>query len=383
MVLPMASLAYTETQMTEEGTAWFDCEDSWASIHNSNGDEVANGSDYTVLLSAENHTFEIPEDGECQGVIPVSGEMPDTRPAPSETFATISHPLCPQYGHSITCPGIYTTGDLIDDSADIFAITVSQGQMLVVYLVAASTSIEVALHFQNATNEIELDKKIILSVNTSISDNNALYVPIDEDGRVIASVSSPSLDTIWSIRSKLFDVSTNQPLTHLDNIVGVGESPLNYPLGEDESLVITKSVTSDGVEQVGIKYRYIYSENSISEWKNASVDDRIKGVSDIDYIEFKWECECQWMSSMSRFRHFDAGWGMDAPGLLPMSSASDNSSYPLVIMDGHSEDGELTLHMGDYRDILRVETTGWNESIHLVDVIIEGDIYDLEVNMGY
>ena len=61
-----------------------------------------------------------------------------------------------------------------------------------------------------------------------------------------------------------------------------------------------------------------------------------------------------------------------------MTSTSDNSTYPLIVMDGHREDGELTLFMGDYQDILRVETTGWNEPIHLVEVIVEGDIYDLE-----
>lgn len=381
MVLPMACLAYTETQMTAEGTAWFDCADSWASIHDSSGNEVANGSDFTVLLNAENHTFEIPENGECQGVIPVSEEMPNTRPAPSEIFATISPPVCPQYGHSMSCTGIYTTGDLIDDSADVFAINVSNGQILVVNLVAASTSIDIAMHFQNDTHEVDLNKRITLSVNTSIGENNVLYVPISEDGRIITSVTSPSPNGIWSIRSKLFDVNTIQPLTHLDNILGVGGTTFYYPLGEDESLVITKSVNSDGIDPVGIKYRYIYSENSTSEWQNASLNDRIKGISDIEHIEFSWECECQWMASMSRFRHFDAGWGMDAPSLIPMSPTSDNSTFPLIIMDGHSEDGELTLHMGDYQDILRVETTGWNESIHLVDVIIEGDIYDLEVTI--
>ena len=50
-------------------------------------------------------------------------------------------------------------------------------------------------------------------------------------------------------------------------------------------------------------------------------------------------------------------------------------------MDGSSTDGELTLHMDDYQDILRVETTGWNESVHLIDVIVEGDIYDIQVTI--
>jgi hypothetical protein len=381
MVLPMASQAISYTQMTAEGTAWFDCEDSWASIHDSSGSEVGNGSDYTVLLNAENHTFEIPEVGNCQGVIPVSEEMPNLRPSPTEIFPTMNPQICPQDGQWFSCEGQYVSGDLIEDSTDVFAINVSEGQILVLMLVASSASIDVALHFQNTTHETELDQGFMLSVNTSIGESNFQHVPIDEDGRIIVSVTSPSPDTIWAIRSQVFDMSTNQPLTHLDNIVGIGASPFYYPLGEDESLVITKSVTSDGSEEVSMMYRYIYSENSSSEWYNATLDDRIKGIADMDYIEFKWDCECQWMASMSRYRHFDAGWGMDAPSMKPMTSTSDNSTYPLITMDGHSEDGELTLHMGDYRDILRVETTGWNESIHLVDVIIEGDIYDLEVTI--
>ena len=79
--------------------------------------------------------------------------------------------------------------------------------------------------------------------------------------------------------------------------------------------------------------------------------------------------------------HFDADWNSDAPGFKPLSSTSDNSSYPLIPMDGSAKDGELTLHMEDYQDVLRVETTGWNESIHLVDVVVEGDVYDLQVSI--
>ena len=84
---------------------------------------------------------------------------------------------------------------------------------------------------------------------------------------------------------------------------------------------------------------------------------------------------------MERYTHYDASWGIDAPGFKPLTASSNNSSYPLIVMDGHTEEGELTLQMGDYQDILRVETTGWNESVHLVDVIVEGDIYEIQVTI--
>ena len=114
---------------------------------------------------------------------------------------------------------------------------------------------------------------------------------------------------------------------------------------------------------------------------NATQNDRIHGIDGTEYIEFQWNCECSWTASMSHHQHFDASWGMDAPTYRPLSGTSDNSTYPLIEMDGGTESGELTLHMGDYQDILRVETTGWNESVHLVDVIVEGDIYEMKVTI--
>ena len=211
MFLPMASLAYTSTQMTSAGTAWFDCEDSWASIHDSEGNLIANGSDFSVLLEEQNHTFEIPEMDKCQGIIPVSEEMPNLRPSPTEAFPAIDSQICPQNGLSLACEGEYTTGDLINDSADVFVINVSYDTILALTLVAASASIEVTLHFQNGTHEVELEQGFMLPLNTSLEDSNVLYIPINEDGRIIITLSSPSPDTVWSIRSEIFDTNTVTP----------------------------------------------------------------------------------------------------------------------------------------------------------------------------
>jgi len=380
MVLPVVSMAYSSTQLTAEGTAWFDCEDSWASIEDNSGNIIANGTDFTIGLESANHTVNIGDVDECQGVIPLTDELPNLRPAPTEEFVTLSSEICPQDGFYISCEGEYTSGDLINDSVDVFAINVTEGNMLVLTLVASSTSINVDLHFQNDTNEVSMGRVFSLPLNTSIGGKYVSYIPVENNGRMIVSITSPSLDTIWSMRSEIFDTTNLNQLNHLDNIVGIGNSPFSYSLAEDESLTITKSVDSTDLEQVPIKYRHVYP-SSESEWVNATLNDRIHGISDSNYIEFQWDCDCSWMASMSRYRHFDASWEMDAPAYRPLSANSDNSSYPLIAMDGHTETGELTLHMGDYQDILRVETTGWNESIHLVDVIVEGDIYEMRVTI--
>ena len=51
----MANTNESLSYQTEEGTAWFDCEDSWASIHDEQGVELENSSDFTELLSNGNH----------------------------------------------------------------------------------------------------------------------------------------------------------------------------------------------------------------------------------------------------------------------------------------------------------------------------------------
>ena len=381
LALPIVSAGYTSTVLTSEGTAWFDCDDSWASIHDSEGNEVANGSDFTVGLDSQNHTIYVDDSMKCQGVIPVTEDLPNLKPAPADEFFTIDSSICNQPYLLSTCEGENTSGDLIDDGADVFAINVSENNMLVLDLVASSSAIDVELFFQNSTEQIDLEQEISLALNTSINADYNLYIPIEQNGRIIVSVTSPHPDTIWSIRTEIYPINQIQNLTNLDNIVGIGPAPFASDIGGDESLVITTSTTFDGLSEVPIKYRYVYSLSTFSEWNNATVGDRIHGMDDIEYIEFKWDCECMWLSSMSKFRHFDASWEMDAPGFKPLSATSNNSTYPLIVMDGHTEVGELTLHMGDYQDVLRVETTGWNESIHLVDVIVEGDIYDLQVTI--
>ena len=380
MVLPVVSAVYSSTHITAEGTAWFDCNDSWASIEDDSGNILANGSDFTIGLDSGNHTFHVGDDDDCQRVIPLNGELPNLRPAPSNEFFTLGSEICLQDGLNVSCEGEYTSGDLINDPADVFAVNVSSGSILVLTLVASSTSIDVDLHFQNLTHESPIGNAFSLPLNTSIDENYVSYIPIDNDGRIIVTITSPSPDNIWSMRTEIFDTTQISQLYHLDSVFGIGNSPLSYSLGEDESLIITKSATIDGLTDVPIKYRYVYP-SSESDWSNATLNDRINGIAGSSYIEFQWDCNCSWNASMSHYQHFDASWGMDAPTYRPLSANSNNSTYPLITMDGNTEDGELTLHMGDYQDILRVETTGWNDSIHLVDVIVEGDIYEMRVTI--
>ena len=72
----------------------------------------------------------------------------------------------PQVGEY--CQGTYVSGDLIDDDSDIFAVEVDENQVVFLELLAASSAIDIDLHFQNSNDETSIDESISLALNTSI-----------------------------------------------------------------------------------------------------------------------------------------------------------------------------------------------------------------------
>ena len=50
LLFSMLGQSYDVTYSTSEGIAWYDCDDSFASITDSSGTEIANGSDFKLSL---------------------------------------------------------------------------------------------------------------------------------------------------------------------------------------------------------------------------------------------------------------------------------------------------------------------------------------------
>ena len=177
----------------------------------------------------------------------------------------------------------------------------------------------------------------------------------------------------------IFNTGTPFMIPNLGNYSGIGNVTYQYSLGNDESIYVSSSEDITNSEHLAIKYRYAFTEALFSNWSIAEESSRIPGMDNTLGVELWYDCNCQWEVELIHKTHFDAGWGADAPGFKPLSATSDNSSYPLIPMNGTPFDGELTLFIDDYQDVMRVETTGWNESVHLIDVVVEGDVYELQV----
>ena len=379
-VMPLVTAGQSYVYNTSDGDVWFDCENSWANITTEDGNLIENGSDFTATIQEGNHTVSFEEQNSCQFVIPVNGDLPNMRPAPTDSFAALNVQVCSQLDYqSDSCERHLVSGNVSDGDDDIFAVDVSEGQLVSVILNAASSAIEIETHFQNGINEVKLDDEISIPLNTSIAERKLMLIPATEDGRILFTVSSPNQGTLWMTSLEIFTTGGQDNLTGLGDISGIGNVSYQFGLGEDESLLVNSSKDITNGANLGLKYRYAFTETIFSEWSNISSTGIIAGVDSIVGVELWWDCDCQWEATLTHRTHFDAEWQGDAPGFKPLSAVSDNSSYPLIPMDGTPFEGEITLFMDDYQDVLRVETTGWNESVHLVDVIVEGDVYELQV----
>ena len=380
LIMPVVAAGQSYVYNTRDGDVWFDCENSWANITTEDGNLIGNGSDFTATIEEGNHTVSFEDQNKCQFIIPVNGDLPNMRPAPTDSFEALNTQVCSQLDYQIdSCYKYLVSGNVSDGDDDIFAVNVTEGQLVSVMLNAASSAIDVEVHFQNEISETKVDTEISIALNTSISETNQMLIPVTEDGRIIFTVSSPHQGTLWMTSIEIFTTGGHDPLTVLGEMSGIGNISYHFGLGEDESILVNSSEDiTNGVNLV-LKYRYAFTETIFSEWSNISSTGVIAGVDSIIGVQLWWDCDCEWESTLIHRTHFDAGGQGDAPGFKPLSATSDNSSYPLILMDGTPYDGEITLFMDDYQDVLRVETTGWNESVHLVDVTVEGDVYELQV----
>ena len=383
--MPSVAANYSSNQSLQNGKVWIDCENSWIEIIDENNNTILNSSNYLGDIESGNYTVNSPNIADCQTILPTSQDFPNIRPVPGDLFESIDIDTCPQTGVSIACEGILLSGDLSNDTSDIFAINVSSADIFKVDVEASSSSLDIDFHFQNSTTESKLEAEMYLNRNTSIGERNTLYLAAEEEGRIIVTISSPTPDTAWAITVSKYTIVNTAMLDTDGDITGVGTVPIGIDLGQDESITVTHISGLDNSEDshgaIPVYYRFVYSENSNSEWSNLSINQKLFGIRDISHVELIFDCLCEWNATISKQLHFDARLNSDAPNFMPLSSSSDNSSYPLIEMNGENYGGELTLMNGDFKDILRVEVEGWNDSVHLIDVIVEGDIYDLQLTI--
>ncbi len=362
---PMAVASTTYSAV--EGTAWANC-DGCNYIIRQNNVTLAEGD--TLDFEVGNGSVEIENASHGIIIIPDTVDPRDTRPTPYDIIQSqtlFMHTQCPCEEATII------SSDLPSGDVDVLIFNASDDWNLETELIAASNDILIEFYLQSSQTELKSTVEIKTATNSTPGLQHLPVFVESSNSRIVVEITSQSPDTVYSLRFRGHQISNASHADSDGQISRVGRSVLTIPLLQSEKLMIQSDV--------GYDFAYVNDDNISGVVAKPSGSSAIWGIPTMDGISIITNTSGRWTISFSKSLHHDITIGMDAPNLLPQSNITDNSSWPLIPSDGSTVNAEITLAINDYSDIYRIETTGWPESIHMVQVIIEGNVSSLVVTI--
>ena len=327
-------------------------------------------------------------------IVDVTDNHPNNRPGPQTEIQLSSVYHCNEFDDCIDkqspilaglqSPNQTTqsiNGILESQQKDHFGFTVTQGQTVELNLEHVNSDIEIKSYFQNETNEFEIVNNLTSdSTSNSKANPNLIYVNINEDGRLIISVSSETVDTIWSVGIIVYNQSQTSviQLTEGKEILGHATKTIVIEMNDTTAINLQPNI---------FDVNYTYQSLVNSEWIFSG-----NGVliNDVDNFIFPLPGSTATMLTISaNVFHIDlasTGFddinsGLEAPSLPPILASTNNSSWPVLDVQGPNKIGEFTHSVGDSSDVYRIEIDAWEDSIHFVKIDIEGDINSFEIEL--
>jgi len=272
-------------------------------------------------------------------------------------------------------------GVLEGQQNDYFAFPVYSGQIVELNLQHTNSDIEFKLYFQNETHEHEIEGQ--LSTN-SISNRHAnqilRYIEIIDDGRLVISASSATIDTIWSMGIIIHNQSQSSMLEMIEGteILGHNAKTVIIELNDTEALNLQPNIFDVNYTYYSlVNSEWIFSgdgflDNGVNNFifpLPGSTALKLSITADVFYIE------------LDAVSFDDVNSGLEAPSLPPILATTDNSSWPVLSVQGSNLIGEFTHSIGDSSDVYKIEIDAWEDSIHFVKIEVEGSINDFEIEL--
>ena len=327
-------------------------------------------------------------------IVDVTDNHPNNRPGPQTEIQLSSVYHCNQFDDCIDkqspiLAGLQSpnqtiqsiNGVLESQQKDHFGFAVTQGQTVELNLEHVNSDIEIKSYFQNETNELDIVNNLTSdSPSNSKANPNLIYVNINEDGRLIISVSSETVNTIWSVGIIVYNQSQTSviQLTEGTEILGHATKTIVIEMNDTTAINLQPNI---------FDVNYTYQSLVNSEWIFSG-----NGVliNDVDNFIFPLPGSTATMLTISaNVFHIDlasTGFddinsGLEAPSLPPILASTNNSSWPVLDVQGPNKIGEFTHSVGDSSDVYRIEIDAWEDSIHFVKIDIEGDINSFEIEL--
>ena len=361
----------------EEGELWVDCNN--CSIEISKNDAIlANGSNYALDVDQGQIELESYGGEDYILVLPDEENWPNQRPSPMQQSDHLNIPT------QILCPcelGLSLEGRITSDQPDIIHIdTVNESTHYKIDLMASSDDLLISVFAQNLTNEWLIESFEISTPVRYQSTSTSLFVQHDavtsEEHRIFLQLETQSPRSFYSMNLSKFDTHAIHELTQPNGFVeGFGPQVISIPFNHTQEARI---IGSDAI----ISQQLFVQENSMSNpILHQASPSIIWAMPSTIQLELSVVTNQSWIIEYQIIDHGDGLEKIEAPAMLPQTNQTDNQSWPLLPLEKTQVSGELSLPIMDYVDVYRIETSGWDESIHLFQVVIEGDVRNLEATI--
>jgi hypothetical protein len=328
----------------------------------------------------------------------ISENYPTIRPAPSESTTYDTGGICQSQfscieadrGHLAAISlgqlngDAFISGILDNDKSEYVAIELEQGDSLEVALMHSSADLEITAFFQNSTHEEEYQSSISTTVAFEPSlTPEPVYWVAEEGGRVILKFDSDSQNTAWVVartihKAKAMVESECYSLTYGACITGHSITSTTIDWNYTDELILVPQQHNVSVQLTQIVDGTMIAMDSIQI--EADRAQSIFAYPNASAAIITIEAPVFWLD-MYLSDYSDFASGIEAPSLLPLSSSSDNSSYPALPIDDLIHYAELTLSVHDISDVFKIEIDAWEDSLHLIQITAEGDIQSLKIEM--
>ena len=275
---------------------------------------------------------------------------------------------------------------LIESTHDQFLVfNASQGDTLEWQWLASTASVAVQMYHQTSTEEQLLEgTSTSVASYTSLGNegSNTAYWAAPNDGRFIARLSTDAAHSTWAAYVLIHQHQGVMDLMNEASVNGaelVGHDSLTAPFewSETKQLTIASPLESTevAVDQL-LDGTWVAGTPTVIERGETMV---VYPYPDVAVGRLKITNSSVFSLEIST-RSFADNETLEAPSYRPTDEAIDNSTWPILNLT-ETTGGEFTLAVHDTTDTYRLVVDGWDESIHFVQVIVEGDIAGLEVQM--
>ncbi len=275
---------------------------------------------------------------------------------------------------------------IVESTHDQFlAINASQGDTLEWQWVASTSSLSVQMYHQTLTEEQLLNGTTESFASYSYLGNegsNTAYWLAPSDGRFVARISTDAADSSWAAHVLLHNrqpVHSLMDATLADGVELYGHNSVTAPFQWSEIHELTISsplvATEVAVDQL-LNGNWVAGTPTLIEQGESMV---VYPYPDVNGGRLKVTNSPVFFLEAST-RSFADNETLDAPSYRPTSETIDNRTWPILNLSEPTS-GEFTLAVHDTADTYRIIVDGWDESIHFVQVAMEGDITGIELQL--